>query len=74
MGPLGGQDEDAPVDVGKDVCVTDRGDGTYECRYEVKKGTPVQETRLEVRVNGGHVKGSPFQFALKAGVRINPKP
>ena len=71
MGVSGGQDEDTAVDVGKDVRVTDRGDGTYACRYEVKEGTPVQEARLEVRVNGGHVAGSPFQVAIEKGVRLS---
>ena len=71
MGVSGGQDEDAAVDVGKDVRVTDRGDGTYACRYEVKGGTPVQKARLEVRVNGWHVAGSPFQVAIEKDVRLS---
>ena len=67
MGVLGaGEDKDTAVDVATDVLVTDRGDGTYACRYKVKADTPGQEgARLEVRVNGGHVSASPFQVAIK---------
>ena len=44
--------------------------GTYACRYEVKKGTPVQEARPEVRVKGGHVAGSPSQVAIENAMLI----
>ena len=56
------------VDLAKDVSVVDAGDGTYTCTYSVVKGAAAGQTaRLEVRVNGGHVSGSPFQVPIVAG-------
>ena len=57
------------VDLARDVSVVDAGDGTYTCTYSVVKGAAAGQTaRLEVRVNGGHVSGSPFQVPIVAEV------
>ena len=43
-----GEGDETGTDVGKDVCVTDQGDGTYTCTYSVVEGTADQSALLEV--------------------------
>ena len=58
------------AELGADVRVEDRGDGSCGCSYSVAEGAGAQAARLEVRVNGGHVCGSPFAVAIEEGVEL----
>ena len=48
----------------QDVCVTDKGDGTYECTYFLPVDVPEQLATLEVLINGRPTAGSPFSVAV----------
>ena len=53
------------AELGADVGVEERVDGEYGCSYSVAEGAGAQAPPLEVRVNGGHVCGSPFAVAIE---------
>ena len=48
----------------QDVCVTDKGDGTFACTYFLPVDVPEQLATLQVLINGRHTSGSPFSVAV----------
>ena len=67
----GGPEAGQAGEVGRQVEVEDKGDGTYSVRYSVVEGAVDGQTaEVAVLVNGGHVSGSPFAVAVVRGVEL----